>query len=301
MGKYFCNFYRGLFPYLTAYNVNVFYGHVFSWYLGDSGNVDYDLDESLLARWVRNERELPRRILIQAMNDPNTAAEQYDVTFQKLDDELGTKATEMYDMLSSSLTTLRKALPIDVTFEYDYSGMAKVFTISLVCDGILSDERLIEAGLRNAVKKRMEKCKKDDHIFSTMYILEILLNSPNRLLGHMLEKCSADDVSEETGNLKTKWEQKTAAYSAKEYHKQFLPTELNDIELFQHAKLLAYSARSKPGVAGELEICKALVRCSDEASTSIRSLKADLGEMTDTRKWDALANECYEQMCRTSI
>lgn len=302
MSKYFSEFYRLVFPYLTGYNVEDFYGQVFSWYQGDSASGDKPLDKSLLERWARGERDVPRKILIQALNEPNIAAGQYDTSFFDLDEKIRKASMESYVMLSNSLKTFMASLPITVSFDDDCLLLTKVFVTSLVCDGILGEERLIEAGLRSAIKKKIAACKKDNYMFSTMYILEILLKSPNRLLGHMLELCpSIKSEDGEAVSLKTKWVQKVSEYVEKEKHKEYLTTALEDINLLQQAKLLAYSTQSKSRVAGELEICKAIVRCDDASSTAIRSLKADLGEMADPAKWDALADECYEKMYRTSI
>ena len=134
-----------------------------------------------------------------------------------------------------------------------------------------------------------------------MYILEILLKSPNRLLGHMLECCPPiKSDNGEAVSLKAKWEQNVKDYLGKEKHKEYLTTALEDIDLLQQAKLIAYSTQVKTRIAGELEICKAIVRCDNTSSTAIRSLKADLGEIADPAKWDALADECYEKMYKTS-
>ena len=122
-----------------------------------------------------------------------------------------------------------------------------------------------------------------------MYVLEILLNSPNRLLGYMLNKCTSVALRE-------KWQNKTKRYSDKKSHKEYVPITLEDIDLLQQAKLLAYSGHfRKAGIAGELEICKAIIRC-DNSSSSISKLKADIGEEMDYAKWDKLADECYEEM-----
>lgn len=301
MSQYFNEFYRILLPHLKGYTVEEFFNNVFSWYKKDQNAEDNHIDKRLLERWI-NERGIPRPILLQALNSPNIAAEQYDNVFRELDEKLQKDASESYVMLSGSLKDFMDSLPLTISFDYDYVQLTKAFTTSLVCDGILGEESLIEAGLRNSVKKVLATCKKDNNTFSAMYILEFLLKSPYKLLGHMLENCipvtvdGADPVS-----LKSKWEEKVKAYVKKKEHKDYLTIVPNDIVILQQAKLVAYSSESKPRIAGELEVCKAIVRCPDDSSTAIRSLKADLGEMADPVKWDALADKCYEIMYRTSI
>ena len=301
MSQYFNEFYRILLPHLKGYTVEEFFNNVFSWYKKDQNAEDNHIDKRLLERWI-NERGIPRPILLQALNSPNIAAEQYDNVFRELDEKLQKDASESYVMLSGSLKDFMDSLPLTISFDYDYVQLTKAFTTSLVCDGILGEESLIEAGLRNSVKKVLATCRKDNNTFSAMYILEFLLKSPYKLLGHMLENCipvtvdGADPVS-----LKSKWEEKVKAYVKKKEHKDYLTIVPNDIVILQQAKLVAYSSESKPRIAGELEVCKAIVRCPDDSSTAIRSLKADLGEMADPVKWDALADKCYEKMYRTSI
>ncbi len=301
MSQYFNDFYRILLPHLTGYTVEEFFNNVFSWYKKDQNAEDNHIDKRLLERWI-NERGIPRPILLQALNDPNNAAEQYECVFRDFDEKLQNDAPESYDMLSSSLKDFMDSLPLTVSFGDNYVRLTKVFTTCLVCDGIVGEETLIEAGLRNSIRKVLAACKKDNNTFSAMYILELLLKSPYRLLGHMLENCGPVAVNDtETVNLKNKWEEKVKAYVEKKEHKDYIPVALSDIVIFQQAKLVAYSLENKPRIAGELEVCKAIVRCPDESSSAIRSLKADLGEMADPVKWDALADKCYEKMYRTSI
>lgn len=301
MSQYFNDFYHILLPHLRGYTVEEFFNNVFSWYKKDQNAEDNHINKRLLERWI-NERGIPRPILLQALNSPNTAAEQYDSVFRDFDEKLQKDALESYDMLSGNLKDFMDSLPLTVSFDYDYVQLTKVFTTCLVCDGIVGEETLIEAGLRNSVRNVLAACRKDNKTFSTMYILGILLNSPYRLLGHMLENCAPVAVNGgETVNLKSKWDGKVKAYVEKKDHKKNLPVALNDIVVFQQAKLVAYSLENKPRIAGELEVCKAIVRCPDDSSSAIRSLKADLGEMANPVKWDALADKCYEKMYRTSI
>lgn len=302
MGKYFTDFYKRVFPHLTNITVDDFYGKVFSWYVVKS-DADITFDRSLLEKWVRGDRDIPRKILIQAMTTPEAAAEQYDAVFRPFLKELKAGAEDSGIMLEKSLEIMQETFPVSIHFENNYVLPAKALTTALVCDGILGDERLIEAGLRNAIKKKLAACKKDDVFFSFMYILGILLNTPNRLLGYMLERCSSGQNPDSTPiDLKAKWESRTAAYAAKTEHKPYTNISLNNIEVLQHAKLLAYSnLNQQTRIAGELEVCRAIVRCQDESSSTVCELKSDIGETAAPAKWDALALGCYDKMYKTTV
>lgn len=300
--KYFSEFYLRVFPHLSACTAVEFYREVFSWYRGDPESEEggKTIENDLLDKWARGDRYLPRKILLQALNSPNLAAEQYDPVFQNLRKDLEKTAPSSYDMLLESIEQLEKDYPISVDFDYKYDPVAKAFTTALVCDGILSEERLLEAGLRRSIKKAINECKKNNHAFSMMYILSILLKPPYRLLGHMLEESPAK--TGQAAGLKAKWIQLSEAYAAKPDHKGYLPIELEDIELLQWAKLLAYSPKDgKAGIAGELEVCKAIFRCEERSSNALSALRKDMGPSMDPAAWDRLAEACCDAMYKTTI
>lgn len=248
---------------------------------------------------MNSQRPLPQKILSQALHNPSIAVDQYDIIFQRFEKVLAQISPGSSGMCLDAMEVLLKSYPISLGFDSKYCITAKVFTTALACDAILSDTKFIAGDLRSIVNKKMTTCQKNNCRFSFPYLLEILLNPPYRLLEKMLDHCS-DEIYGGSVNLKEEWRQKTAAYTEKTAHKTWTALKLNDIDLFRHARLLAYSTQTTPNrIAGELEACKALVRCDESATIAL--LKNEIGILWEPERWDALADKCYASLYKTTF
>ena len=310
MGKYFAEFCERADPHLSKLGSREgIYTKIFSWYFTGRGK-DFSLDKSQISRWAGG-KPLTRRITDQAINSPEAAAQEYARVFDSLlyasdendKDHLSETSGETpqktysdeyssVDMLYITMDEFLQTFPYAITFKDVNHSIAEALTTALVYDGIHeADKYRIDPGIYNSISKKLKECKNKNEYFSIMYVLDILMQPPMKLLTEML-KASGND-------LEKAWKDRIGQYKREASHNSYAETSLIDIEVVEHAKLLAYfkpvnSSRSHNAL--EIDFCRALVRCDENKSSTIDRLKKDLGNLADYDKWDALAVECQKKL-----
>lgn len=299
MGKYFVMYHEMISPYISKISNENFYSTLFSW--AYEGEITL-INKGQVGKWIKGTTELPNKILNQVINDIDGATVQYEIMLDKIindsiNDE-GLISEDSKSMLEKTMEKMLSVFPLLPEFKNEASfckPSTKAFVSALIYDAIERNKIWLDPSIEGEIENKLEECKDNNIAFRTIYIIDILLNEPNKLLKRMLEKTK-------TG-LSNEWKEKINEYKSKKNHGIYTEISLDKQELLLCAKVLTHSdRRGNPGrslIVGEFDICRAIVRCKN--STTITKLKADLQENATLKAWDALAEECQKEMYSTTI
>lgn len=312
MGKYFEQFHYVLLPHLSIRKgmpICCIYSELFSWTI-PTGKIDEDTpyySAPQVARWTGNKEELPTAILLQAVNNKDSAADTYAAVFYDLLYKRLNLSGQSIEILDSDMERFLRSFPIlffplDSNAEGDrrYYPASYALVTALIYDRIISDgiskrERLIKSDLHMSLTDSIETCRKRNVIFSTPVLLNVLFQEGNSLL--------LKSINAVHDGLGEKWSANIQNYMKAENHRPFVETRLGKQEIMILAKLLAAKDHDLcphcPAVATEETICRAFPLCRE--SKTIRDIWLEISSHDVTpERWDEIVKTCKADFCMTT-
>lgn len=313
MGRYFSQFHNALYPHVSVRKgktIPELYNEIFSWtipadkQLADcSGNKTLYYSGPPVTRWTTGKEELPSAILMQAANNLDMAVDTYAVVFLYLLRKELQLSGQSIEMLDSDMRQLLDTFPISffkITGETETASRYYPASYGLVTaliydrisyDGTSNKNRMIEPGICMAFSDVLEACQKNNVIFSTPFILNVLFQEEYPLLRYALERVS--------GGLGKKWYTKVRQYVEAETHRPYAGMRLGEHEIIFMAKAIAakghYLDPLRSASATEETVCRALPFCR-KSRTAAEMWAEICGCGVDQEQWDEIIESSGKEL-----
>ena len=317
MGNYFSQFHNILYPHISVRRgktIPDIYNEIFSWTIPAdkqlvdcSGNKTPYYSGPQVTRWTTNKEELPLAILLQAANNPDKAVDTYAAIFRDIMRKELQLSGQSIEMLDSDMEQFLNAFPItffDMTGEVEtdkrYYPPSYALVTALIYDRICNDgrskkNRLVETEICMAFLDVLEACQKNNIIFSTPFLLNVLFQENYLLLQHSLDKVS--------NGLSKKWHAKVQEYVEMETHRPYAEMRLGDQEIIFFAELLAiqdhYLDPHCPASATEDTICRSLPLCR-KSKTATEMWAEIVRYGVDQDEWNEIVRRSRVELCLTT-
>lgn len=262
---------------------------LFDWSYADKQSFE-SLDRGQISRWINGTEDLPKQIFSHAISNINAAAKQYEKSFLYLLDPLKGKPKSIMESISNNFQQMLLAFPVQFFSENqtDYEVVTRCFVTALIYDGLPVQQRLfLDLNIASELSNTIKRCKKSNSAFRTYHIVDILLRDNHPLLREAMNR-----IEEGAGD---RFKQDVEKHIATANHSPYQEVKLAENKLVIMSIYLAYQKhcrnRNQSFFAGELEFCRAIVRCdSGKTITRMRELLGPIADDEDA--WDKLLEDC---------